>query len=52
MFGIDIETFNPLWPSLLVVITMIGMMTWALVTVMQLMNHIDADRSKQSRITL
>ena len=52
MFGIDIETFNTLWPSLLVVIMMIGVMTWALVKVMQLMNHGDADGSKQNRITL
>jgi flagellar biogenesis protein FliO len=52
MFGIDIETFNTMWPNLLVVIMMIGVMTWALVKVMQLMNHSDADGSKQNRITL
>ena len=52
MFGIDIETFNTLWPSLLVVIMMIGVMTWALVKAVQLMNHGDADGSKQNRITL
>ncbi len=52
MFGIDIETFNTMWPNLLVVIMMIGVMTWALVKVMQLMNYRDADGSKQNRITL
>ena len=52
MFGIDIETFNTMWPSLLVVIMMVGEMTWALVRVMQLMAHRDADGSKQNRITL
>jgi len=51
MFGIDIETFNTLWPSLLVVIMMIGVMTWASVRMMRLMNHGDADGSKQNRIT-
>ena len=52
IFGIDIETFNTMWPSLLVVIMMVGEMTWALVRVMQLMAHRDADGSKQNRITL
>lgn len=52
MSGIDIETFNTRWPSLLVVIMMTGVMTWALVTVMQLMNHDDADGSKQNRNAL
>ena len=52
MFEIDIKTFDTLWPSPLAVIMMIGVMTRALVTVMQLINHIDADRSKQNRITL
>jgi|TARA_E500000178_G_scaffold355027_1_gene426129 flagellar biogenesis protein FliO len=52
IFGIDIETFNTMWLSLLVVIMVIGVMTWALVRMMQLMNHRDADGSKQNRITL
>ena len=52
MFGIDIGTFYTLWPSLFVVIMMIGVMTSTLVKVMQLMNHGDADGSKQNRITL
>jgi hypothetical protein len=36
MFGIDIETFNTLWPSLVIVALMIGVMGWAGVKVMRL----------------
>jgi len=36
MFGIDIETFNTLWPSLVIVALMIGVMDWAGVKVMRL----------------
>ena len=36
MFGIDIETFNTLWPSLVIVALMIGVMGWASVKVMRL----------------
>ncbi len=52
MFGIDLETFSTLWPSFLGVIITIGVMTLVLVKVMQLMNHSNADRSKQDRITV
>tara|TARA_B100000989_G_C19415332_1_gene416206 strand:- start:281 stop:529 length:249 start_codon:yes stop_codon:yes gene_type:complete len=47
MFGIDLETFSTLWPSFLGVIITIGVMTLVLVKVMQLMNHSNADGSKQ-----
>ena len=52
MFGIDIEMFISLQPGLLVVIIMAGVMTLVLIKVMQLMNHSDADGSKQHRITV
>lgn len=38
MFGIDIETFNTLWPSLVVVALMIGAMGWGLAKVVKLMS--------------
>ncbi len=38
MFGIDIETFNTLWPSLLVVAVMIGAMGWGTVKALRLIN--------------
>jgi hypothetical protein len=36
MFGIDVETFNTLWPSLVIVALMIGVMGWGVVKVMHL----------------
>jgi|GEM_PF-412181 len=36
MFGIDVETFNTLWPSLVIVALMIGVMGWGAIKVMRL----------------
>ena len=36
MFGIDIEIFNTLWPSLVIVALMIDVMGWGGVKVMRL----------------
>ena len=36
MFGIDVETFNTLWPSLVLVALMIGVMGWGAIKVMHL----------------
>jgi len=39
MFEIDTETFNTLWPSLIVVACMIGVMGWAVVKALGLINQ-------------
>jgi hypothetical protein len=36
MFGIDVETFNTLWPSIVIVALMISVMGWAGVKVIRL----------------
>jgi len=41
MFEIDTETFNTLWPSLIVVACIIGVMGWAIVKALGLI-HQDA----------
>ena len=39
MSEIDTETFNTLWPSLIVVACMIGVMGWAVVKALGLINQ-------------
>jgi hypothetical protein len=50
MFGIDVETFNTLWPSLIVVALMIGVMGWAIVKVMALMAKNDPNQVTHHRM--
>ncbi len=50
MFGIDRETTNTM-AGPLDIIVMVGVMTWALVKVIQLINHFGADEPKHPRIT-
>ena len=53
MFGIDIETFNTLWPSLVIVALMIGVMGWTGVKVMRLIadsNPIDSYHNGMTHI--
>ena len=38
MFGIDIETFHTLWPSLIIIVMMIGAMVWGVIKVMHLVS--------------
>lgn len=45
MFEIDTETFNTLWPSLIVVACMIGVMGWPIVKALGL---IDQDARKET----
>ncbi|MCH1500802.1 MAG: hypothetical protein L7S50_00875 [Litoricolaceae bacterium] len=45
MFEIDTETFNTLWPSLIVVALMVGVMGWATVKALGLINQ---DASKET----
>jgi len=39
MFDIDTETFNTLWSSLIAVACMIGVMSWAVVKALGLINQ-------------
>lgn len=38
MFGIDIETFHTLWPSLIIIVMMIGAMIWGALKVAHLIS--------------
>ena len=49
MFGIDIETFNTLWPSLLIVALMIGAMGWGIAKVTKLMSENNPQNTNASR---
>ncbi len=46
MFGIDIETFHTLWPSLLIVLMMVGAMVWGVMKVSQLITQSDVQQTK------
>ena len=52
MFGIDVETFNTLWPSLVIVALMISIMGWAGVKVMRLIANNKPSDSNHDGITL
>ena len=39
MFGIDIETFHALWPSLIIIVMMIGAMIWGALKVTYLISN-------------
>jgi flagellar biogenesis protein FliO len=50
MFGIDIETFHTLWPSILIVLMMVGSMVWGVMKVMQLVAHGDGQRNTSRQV--
>ena len=43
MFGIDAATFHTLWPSVLIIVMMIGAMGWGIAKVIYLVSHSRAD---------
>ena len=48
MFDIDTETFNTLWSSLIAVACMIGVMSWAVVKALGLINQDARKETKTS----
>ena len=49
MFGIDIETFHTLWPSVLIVLMMVGAMVWG-VKVNRLITQSDGQHAKTHHV--
>lgn len=50
MFGIDIETFHTLWPSVLIVLMMVGAMVWGVMKVNRLITQSDGQHAKTHHV--